>query len=85
MKSINTIKKFEAFYKDDSQNGHLLKNGKTYAKEVRFYINAESEEQAKHLIDLQGEDSSEFYLEETPGIKDQLGRYFPESIKDARI
>lgn len=80
------MKRFEAFYKNEESNGHLLdSNGELYATEVRFDIIARDEQRALELIDQEGEDSSEFYLEETSGVKDQMGRYFPESIKDARI
>ncbi len=79
------MKRFEAFYKKNDKNSHLEKGGKVFAKEVRFDINAENEEKAMELIDLEGEDSSEFYLEEISVAKDGLGRYFPESITDARI
>lgn len=80
------MRRFEAFYKDEERNGHLLNSsGELYATEVRFDIIAIDEQRALELIEQEGEDSSEFYLEETFGVKDQMGRYFPESIKDARI
>lgn len=80
------MKRFEAFHKNEESNGHLLdSNGELYATEVRYDITARDEQRALELIDQEGEDSSEFYLEETYGVKDQMGRYFPESIKDARI
>lgn len=80
------MKRFEAFYKKEENNGHLLdSNGELYATEVRFDIIARDEQRALELIDQEGEDSDKFYLEETSGVKDQMGRYFPESIRDARI
>jgi len=79
------MKRFEAFYKNDNKNNHMLQDGKIAATEVRFNIIANSEDRAMELIDQQGEDSSEFYLEKTSGVKDQMGRYFPESIRDARL
>lgn len=80
------MKRFEAFYKNEESNGHLLdSNGELYATEVRFDIIARDEQRALELIDQEGEDSSVFYLEETYGVKDQMGKYFTESIKDSRI
>jgi hypothetical protein len=80
------MKRFNAFYANEESNGHLLdSNGELYATEVRFDIIARNEQRALELIDQEGEDSSEFYLEETSRVKDQMGRYFPESIQDARI
>lgn len=80
------MKRFEAFYKNEEGNGQLLdSNGKLYATEVRFNIIAKDEQRALELISQEGENSNAFYLEETFGVKDQMGRYFPESIKDARI
>lgn len=80
------MKRFEAFYKNEENNGNLLNsNGELYATEVRFDIIAKDEQRALELIDQEGEDSNEFYLEEISGVKDQMGRYFPESIRDGRI
>jgi hypothetical protein len=80
------MKRFEAFYKNDTENNHLLQDGKVFGKEARFDIIAESEARALELIDQEKEDSSKFYLEEMSGfVKDQMGKYFPESIRDARI
>lgn len=80
------MKRFEAFYKNEENNGHILNSeGEKYATEVRFDIIARDEQRALELIDDEGEDSEGFYLEEVSGVKDQMGRYFPESIKDARI
>lgn len=80
------MKRFEAFYMNEENNGNLLNsNGEVYATEVRFDIIAKDEQRALELIDQEGEDSNEFYLEEISGVKDQMGRYFPESIRDARI
>jgi hypothetical protein len=79
------MKRFEAFYKKDSKNNHMLQDGKIAATEVRFDIIAESEERALELIEQEGENPEDFELEQVSGVKDQMGRYFPESIKDARI
>lgn len=79
------MKRFEAIYKNDSKNNHLLENGEIYATEVRFDIIAESEERALELIAGEGENPDDFNLDEVGGVRDQMGNYFPESIKDARI
>lgn len=79
------MKRFNAIYRDDSKNNHLLKDGKIEATEVRFDIIAESDERALELIKKEGENPDDFDVEETTGVKDQMGRYLPESIKDARI
>lgn len=79
------MKRFDAIYKDDSRNNHLISDGKIYTTEVRFDIMAESKERAFELIEKEGENPDDFDMEETSGVKDQMGRYFPESIKDARI
>ncbi len=80
------MKRYLAFSKKEEKNGKLLyPDGSLYATEARFDIITRDEQRALELIDENGEDSKEFYLEETSGVKDQMGRYFPESIKDARI
>ena len=79
------MKRFDAIYKDDSKNNHLLRDGEIHATEVRFDIMAESKERALELVEKEGENPDDFDVEETSGVKDQMGRYFPESIKDARI
>lgn len=79
------MKRFEAFYVQDEKNNHLMKDGEIYATEVRFDILAETKERALELIDREGGKSSSFYLEEVNGVKNQMGKYFPESIRDARI
>jgi hypothetical protein len=79
------MKRFEATYKNENKNNHLLADGEVFATEVRFDIIAESEERAIELIEEQGENSNEFILQQVSGVKDQMGRYFPESIKDARL
>lgn len=74
--------RFEATVK----NGNYITDGeKTIAREARFVIVAESEERAFELIEQEGEDSGNFTLNEIGAAKDQLGRYYPESIRDARI
>lgn len=86
MKTINgKVKRFEAIYKDDSMNNHMYKNGELYATEVRFDIIAKSEERAMELIKEKGYNSEEFTLDEVSGVKNQMGKYFPEGIRDARI
>lgn len=79
------MKRFDAIYKDDSKNNHLIKDGKVFATEVRFDIVAESKERAMELIEQEGEDPKDFELEQVSGVKDQMGKYFPESIQDVRI
>ena len=82
---MKTMKRFEAFYKDDSKNNHMYQDGEVYATEVRFNIIARDEERAMELIESEGEDPYNFYLEQVSGVKDQMGKYFPENIRDARI
>ena len=78
--------RFDAFYKNDQKNNHILDaNGNVAATEVRFDIIAESEERALELIEQEGEDPDDFRLEMTIVAKDQMGRYFPERIRDARV
>jgi hypothetical protein len=79
------MKRFDAIYKDEKKNNHMLSDGKIYATEVRFDIVSESKERALELIEKEGENPDDFDVEETSGVKDQMGRYFSESIKDARI
>lgn len=80
------MKRFEAIYTDNNKNNHLTnKDGEVFATEVRFDIIAESEERALELIEQEGENPDDFELEQVSGVKDQMGRYFPESIRDARI
>lgn len=80
------MKRFNAFYKKEQANGHLLDSkGKLLATEVRFDIIAKNEERALELIEKEGEDPNEFYLERTSGVKNEMDKYFPESIKDTRI
>lgn len=83
--NLKVMKRFEAIYKNDNKNNHLINNGEVYATEVRFDIIAKSEERALELIEEEGEDPRDFELDEVSGVKDQMGRYFPESIRDARI
>lgn len=78
--------RFEAFYKNEEKNEHMLDaNGEVAATGVRFDIIAESEERALELIEQEGEYPDDFRLEMTIGAKDQMGRYFTERIRDARI
>lgn len=74
--------RFEALQK----NGNYITDGeKTIAREARFVVIAESEERAFELIEQEGEDPDDYTLNEIGAAKDQLGRYYPESIRDARI
>ena len=77
--------RFYAIYKNEEKNNHMIATNGSVATEVRFDIIAESGERAMELIEGEGENPDEFYLEETSGVKDQTGRYFPESIRDDRI
>ena len=79
------MKRFEAFYKNEEKNGKLMDGDSVYATEVRFDIIAQDEDRAMELINEKGEDSDDFYLEETSGVKNQMGKYFPEEIRDAII
>lgn len=86
MKTINgKVKRFEAMYKDDYKNNHMYKDGEIYATEVRFDIIARDEERAFEMIEEEGHNPEEFYLDEVPGVKNQMGKYFPERIRDARL
>ncbi len=74
--------RFEAI----QENGNYITDGeKTIAREARFVIVAESEGRAAELIEQEGEDPDNYTLNEIGAAKDELGRYFPESIRDARI
>jgi hypothetical protein len=80
------MKRFEATYKDNGKNNHILdEKGSVWATEVRFDIIAESEKRALELIEQEGENPNDFELSEISGVKDQMGRFFSESIRDARI
>lgn len=81
------MKRFEATYSNQNQNGKLTtESGEVYATEVRFDIIAENEARALELIAEQRENPEEFELTEiSSAAKDAMGRYFPESIRDARI
>ena len=78
------MKRYEAFYKDDSRNNHMIIDGHK-ATEVRYDIIASSEVRALELIKSKGDNPNDYNLEETTGVKDQRGRYFSERIRDARI
>lgn len=78
--------RFEAFYKNEEKNNYMLDaNGNVAATGVRFDIIAESEERALKLIEQEGEDPDDFRIERTTVAIDQMGRYFTERIRDARI
>lgn len=74
--------RFEAVEKDGNV---LISVGETYANEAKYVITAESEQRALEILEENGENPGYFYLNEIGAAKDQLGRYYPESIRDARI
>jgi hypothetical protein len=79
------MKRFEVFYKNKNLNNHLMENGEIFANEVRFVIIAKSKNRAIELIENNNYNSNHFLLEETSNVKNQLGKYFEESIRDGRI
>lgn len=81
------MKRFTAAYSDKNNTNQLrTESGQFYAEEARFDIIAESEARALELIAQQGENPEEFELSEvSSAAKDEMGRFFPESIRDARI
>lgn len=74
--------RFEAVKKDGNV---LISDGEVYANEAKYVITAESEQRALELIEQEGENPDDYTLNEIGVAKDQLGRYYPESIRDARI
>lgn len=85
MKAITKVKRFNAYYKEENKNSHMIgTQGETYI-EIRFDIIAEDEEEARAMIEEEGEDPDDFVIEETGGVKDQMGNYFKKEIRDARL
>jgi len=78
------MKRFEAFKKDQNSRNQLIM-GTGYAIEARFDIIAETEDRALELIEAEGSDPDDFYLEETNYHKDQMGRELPEGITFAGL
>lgn len=79
---INThiMKKFEALPVEKKEANKLITNdGPAY--EVAYVIIANDEDRARELLEIEGEDPDNFTLSSVPGVKDQLGRYYPESIR----
>jgi hypothetical protein len=73
-------------YEAIPENGNTLNEcGKVFAREAQYVIIAESEERARQILEENGENPIRFELSEIGAAKDELGRYFPESIRDARI
>ena len=78
------MKRFEALKKDkNSRNQLIMTDG--IAFEVTFDIIAETEDRALELLEAEGSDPDDFYLEETNCNKTQMGRDLPEGISDARL
>ncbi|SEC66380.1 hypothetical protein SAMN04489761_3437 [Tenacibaculum sp. MAR_2009_124] len=56
------------------------KKNEFVAIEALFDIIAESKTRANELIESLGENSEDFYLDETFGVKDQMGNFSKETI-----
>ena len=78
------MKRFEAFKKDHNSRNQLIMTNEI-AFEVTFDIIAETEDRALELIEAEGSDPDDFYLEETNYHKDQMGRDLPEGITFAGL
>ena len=78
------MKRFEAFKKDQNSRNQLIMTNEV-AFEVTFDIIAETEDRALDLIEAEGSDPDDFYLEETNCNKTQMGRDLAEGISDARL
>ena len=76
------MKRFEAFFTGPA-NQLIMEDG--FVLEARFDIIADSKERALELIEEEGSNPDEFYLEEINYHKDQMGRDLPEGISDARL
>ena len=76
------MKRFEAFFTGPANQ---LIMGPGYAIEASFDIIAETEDRALELIEEEGSNPDEFYLEETNCNKTQMGRDLPEGISDAGL
>lgn len=79
------MKRFEAFFKDEKKSNSLKMNDGQQATEAIFDIIAEDEKRAFELIEEAGHDVDDYYLDETNYRKNQLGRDYPEQLRDARI
>ena len=78
------MKRFEALKKDQNSRNQLIMTNEI-AFEVTFDIIADTEARALELLEEEGSDPDDFYLEETNYHKDQMGKDFPEGISDARL
>ena len=76
------MKRFEAFFTGPA-NQLIMETG--FAIEASFDIIADSKERALELIEEEGSDPDDFYLEETNYHKDQMGRDLPEGITFAGL
>ena len=76
------MKRFEAFFTGPANQ---LIMGTGYAIEASFDIIAETEDRALELIEAEGSDPDDFYLEETNCHKTQMGRDLPEGITFAGL
>lgn len=79
------MRRFEATFTKKTENNHITAGGQRFAEEVRYVVTAKDEYRALELIAQEGEDPSEFTLEDIGAAKDQMGRALPEGVKDARI
>lgn len=77
--------RFDAFYKDDSKNNHITDESGNVITEMRFHIIAESDHRAMDLIEQEGYNPFDFYIELIGEAKNEMGKYLPESIMDARL
>ena len=76
------MKRFEAFFTGPA-NQLIMKDG--FAIEASFDIIAETEDRALELLEEEGSDPDDFYLEEIDYHKDQMGRDLPEGINYAGL
>ena len=76
------MKRFEAFFTGPA-NQLIMEDG--FVLEARFDIIADSKERALELIEEEGSNPDEFYLEEINYHKDQMGRDLPEGINYAGL
>jgi len=76
------MKRFEAFFTGPANQ---LIMGPGYAIEASFDIIAETEDRALELLEEEGSDPDDFYLEEIDYHKDQMGRDLPEGINYAGL
>ena len=76
------MKRFSAIYNDPNT---LAVFAQFYAREASYDIIAEDKDRAKELLTELGENADDYDLEENGVAKDQMGRYFPESIKECSL